>query len=61
MTVPREMFMPFQYIEKTYYDRPHPIGYNQTISQPSLVCKMIDFLNLKSSDKVLEVGTGIWL
>lgn len=58
MNVPREMFMPFQYIEKTYNDRPHPIGYDQTISQPSLVCKMIDFLNLKSTDRVLEVGTG---
>ena len=57
-SIPREMFMPFQYIEKTYNDRPHPIAFDQTISQPSLVCKMIDFLNLKKADTVLEIGTG---
>ncbi len=58
MTIPRELFMPFLYIEKTYNDKPHPIGYDQTISQPSLVCKMIEFLNLKKTDRVFEVGTG---
>ena len=57
-SVPREMFMPFLYIEKTYNNRPHPIGYDQTISQPSLVAKMIDFLKIKPTDNVLEIGTG---
>ena len=58
INIPRELFMPFQYIENTYIDRPHPMAYNQTISQPSLVCKMIDYLDLKPTDKVLEIGTG---
>ena len=57
-SVPREMFIPFLYIEKTYNNRPHPIGYDQTISQPSLVAKMIDFLHVKPDDNVLEIGTG---
>ena len=58
ITIPRELFMPFIYIKNTYIDSPHPLAYKQTISQPSLVCKMIDYLKLKSSDKVLEIGTG---
>ena len=57
-SVPREMFMPFLYIEKSYNNRPHPIGYDQTISQPSLVAKMIDYLKVKPTDNVLEIGTG---
>ena len=51
--------MPFQYIEKTYNDRPHPIAFNQTISQPSLVCK-IQTLNSKKTDTVLKLE-WIWI
>ena len=39
-------------------DRPFPIGYGQTISQPSLVLKMTLLLDPKKEDKILEIGTG---
>lgn len=39
-------------------DRPFPIGYGQTISQPSLVLKMTLLLELGPQSKVLEIGTG---
>jgi protein-L-isoaspartate(D-aspartate) O-methyltransferase len=39
-------------------DKPLPIGFNQTISQPSLVAYMTDALNLDKTHKVLEIGTG---
>jgi len=39
-------------------DRPLPIGYDQTTSQPSLIAMMIDALQLKPGCNVLEVGTG---
>ena len=41
-----------------YENRPLPIGYAQTISQPYIVAIMTDLLDLKPSDKVLEIGTG---
>ena len=41
-----------------YGDYPLPIGYGQTISQPTTVMIMIDALELKKEDKVLEVGAG---
>lgn len=40
------------------FDRPVPIGYGQTISQPSLVLYMTDALRLDKSHRVLEIGTG---
>ena len=40
------------------YDGPLPIGFNQTISQPSLVAYMTDALDLNKTHKVLEIGTG---
>ncbi len=39
-------------------DRPFPIGYGQTISQPSLVLKMTLLLDPKKTEKILEIGTG---
>lgn len=41
-----------------YENRPLPIGYGQTISQPYIVAIMTDLLDLKPSDRVLEIGTG---
>jgi protein-L-isoaspartate(D-aspartate) O-methyltransferase len=41
-----------------YENRPLPIGYGQTISQPYIVALMTDLLDLSKEDKVLEVGTG---
>ncbi|WP_439183467.1 protein-L-isoaspartate(D-aspartate) O-methyltransferase [Carboxylicivirga taeanensis] len=56
--VPRHLFVPFEYQNYAYEDRPLPIGYNQTISQPYVVAYMTEQLNLSTTDKVLEIGTG---
>ncbi len=58
LEVPRHKFVPFQYRELAYIDRPLPIGHNQTISQPYIVALMTELLNLKGGEKVLEIGTG---
>lgn len=57
-SVPRHLFVPKAYIRYAYMNRPLPIGEGQTISQPYIVAIMTDLLNIKSSDIVLEVGTG---
>jgi protein-L-isoaspartate(D-aspartate) O-methyltransferase (PCMT) len=41
-----------------YSNRPLPIGFGQTISQPFIVAMMTDLLQVKPSDRVLEIGTG---
>ena len=41
-----------------YLDDSFPIGYGQTVSQPSTVARMISLLELKESDNILEIGTG---
>ena len=56
--VERHLFVPEQYRNFAYSDRPLPIGEGQTISQPYIVALMTDLLDLKKSDKVLEIGTG---
>ena len=56
--VPRHEFVPQSQRDFAYRDEPLPIGYGQTISQPSLVAFMTDKLDLKPTDRVLEIGTG---
>ena len=56
--VPRESFVDWQYRDVAYEDSPLPIGYDQTISQPYTVAKMIEELELKEGLKVLEIGAG---
>ena len=56
--VKRHAFVPLMYRLMAYENRPLPIGYSQTISQPYIVAVMTDLLELKDSDRVLEVGTG---
>jgi protein-L-isoaspartate(D-aspartate) O-methyltransferase len=56
--VPRELFVPERERNSAYEDRPLPIGLGQTISQPFIVALMTGALNLKGSEKVLELGTG---
>ena len=56
--VPRHKFVPSKAANYAYHDGPLSIGYGQTISQPYIVAYMTEKLQLKSTDKVLEVGTG---
>jgi protein-L-isoaspartate(D-aspartate) O-methyltransferase len=56
--VPRERFVPLEYRPLAYEDRPLPIGFDQTISQPLIVALMTQALELAGHEKVLEVGTG---
>lgn len=56
--VPRHLFVPDKYQQFAYQNRPLPIGYDQTISQPYIVGYMTRMLELDSSKKVLEIGTG---
>jgi protein-L-isoaspartate(D-aspartate) O-methyltransferase len=58
LKVPRHLFVPTDVRTYAYSDGPLPIGSGQTISQPYMVAYMTQALKLKSSDKVLEIGTG---
>jgi protein-L-isoaspartate(D-aspartate) O-methyltransferase len=56
--VERHHFVPENLRHLAYADEPLPIGSNQTISQPYIVAYMTEALNLKSGEKILEIGTG---
>lgn len=56
--VPRHSFVPPAQVNNAYEDRPLPIGYGQTISQPYIVAYMTEIIKPKSGQKVLEIGTG---
>jgi protein-L-isoaspartate(D-aspartate) O-methyltransferase len=56
--VPREAFVPEDLRHAAYENRPQPIGYDQTISQPLMVALMTQALLLTGDERVLEVGTG---
>ena len=56
--VPRHEFVRPNDIAAAYANRPQAIGFGQTISQPYIVALMSDLLDLKDSDRVLEIGTG---
>jgi len=56
--IPRHMFVPTYSVKEAYEDRPLPIEDGQTISQPYIVAYMSEILNIKKTDKILEIGTG---
>src|SRR6185436_11322565 len=56
--VPRHQFVPADQVASAYRNRPLPIGYGQTISQPYIVALMTDLARAEPDHKVLEVGTG---
>lgn len=57
-SIPRHRFVPEKLRDQAYEDVALPIGEEQTISQPSLVAFMTNALEIKESDKVLEIGAG---
>jgi protein-L-isoaspartate(D-aspartate) O-methyltransferase len=57
--VPRHEFVPLEVQPYAYLNRPLPIGFDKTISQPLMVAVMTDLLELKTDDVVLEIGTGL--
>src|SRR4030095_2418747 len=56
--VPRHRFVPPDQASAAYDDRPLPIGFGQTISQPYIVAYMTQALQLAPAHRVLEIGTG---
>ena len=57
--VPRHEFVPVEVQHYAYLNRPLPIGFDKTISQPLIVAVMTDLLDVKPDDTVLEIGTGL--
>jgi protein-L-isoaspartate(D-aspartate) O-methyltransferase len=56
--VPRHLFLDEALWPQAYEDYPSPIGEKQTISQPYIVALMTELLELKGTEKILEIGTG---
>jgi protein-L-isoaspartate(D-aspartate) O-methyltransferase len=56
--VPRHEFVPLEFRNDAYADKPLPIGEGQTISQPYMVAAMTEALDLSGAERVLEIGTG---
>jgi protein-L-isoaspartate(D-aspartate) O-methyltransferase len=56
--VPRHRYVPEDEVRHAYKNRPLPIGYGQTISQPYIVAIMTDLMQVREGDRVFELGTG---
>jgi protein-L-isoaspartate(D-aspartate) O-methyltransferase len=57
-SVPRERFVPKSQQSRAYANVALPIAAGQTISQPLVVARMLEVLGLRSTDRVLDIGTG---
>src|SRR5690349_24057111 len=57
--VPRQEFVPVEVQPYAYLNRPLPIGFDKTISQPLMVAVVTDLVEPKPDDVVLEIGTGL--
>ena len=58
LTIDRKNFVLPEYQKNAYLNQPLPIGFGQTISQPLTVAFMLELLDLKEKEKVLEIGAG---
>src|SRR3954470_22102906 len=56
--VPRDVFVPPELRDDAWENIPLPIGSDQTISQPLVVARMLEVLQLRGDERVLDVGTG---
>ena len=56
--IPRHEFVESSDLDRAYYNEPLPIMDNQTISQPGVVSRMTEWLDIKDGQKILEIGTG---
>ena len=56
--IDRALFVPPEEKRRAFSDHALPIGHGQTISQPYIVAAMTNALQLKATDRVLEIGTG---
>ncbi len=56
--VDRKLFVPAKFSHKAYIDAPLSIGINQTISQPYTVAFMLELLQPKKGNKILDIGSG---
>ena len=57
--IPRHEFVPVELQPYAYLNRPLPVGYDKTISQPFIIAVMTDLLEPQPDDVVLEVGAGV--
>jgi len=58
LSIPRHLFVDAALAARAYHDCALPIGCGQTISQPYMVARMTELLNLQGHERVLEIGTG---
>ena len=56
--IPRHEFILSSELDRAYYNEPLPIMKNQTISQPGVVSRMSEWLDVKDGQNILEIGTG---
>jgi protein-L-isoaspartate(D-aspartate) O-methyltransferase len=58
LLVPRHELVPYDVRDQAYDDRPLPIGFGLTISQPFIVAVMTEAASVQPGERVLEIGTG---
>ena len=58
LEIPRHLFVEEALMEKAYGTHSLPIGFGQTISQPEIVARMSEMVQIRPEERVLEVGTG---